>query len=87
MPRVTLSLTITSTQTNTLLKGNIMQPKNANPYLRKLVETPAAYNDIKYSIMTTLYNGVEIESVSYECNCSIFNTQAEVEAFIDEVFF
>ena len=63
-----------------------MQAYHANPLLRELTETTGNHNGINYAILTTTYNKVEIENVSYECNCSTFNTVEEVEAFIELVF-
>ena len=62
------------------------QAHNANPLLRELTETTGTYNGINYAIMTQTYNKVEVEQIHYECNCSVFHTVAEVEAFITLVF-
>ncbi len=63
-----------------------MQAKNANPALRKLVTTVKVHNKASYVMVQHVYNKLEIESTHYECNCSIFENEADVIAFINEVF-
>jgi len=58
----------------------------------ELIETTKTHKDICYSQVEAVFTFTQTgnkktTSKYYECNCSVFKTEKEVKAFIDEVFF
>ena len=53
--------------------------------LKELVETIKTHKGFNYAEVAHIFTNTAFNKTHYECNCSGFNTEAEVINFIDSI--